>query len=155
MRNLFGFLIALFMSLITVAQPPKGTVAKGTTFGAKTDERGAVNVNDILQKLNSETETNVKVKGKVVDVCTAMGCWLKMETADGPVMVKMKDHAFFVPTDLKGKEIVVAGTAKTTVTPVSELKHYAEDAGKSKDEIAAITHPKNEIVITAKGLLVR
>jgi hypothetical protein len=77
-----------------------------------------------------------------------------METAKGNVMVKMKDHAFFVPLDLNGKEIVVDGVAKSTVTPVSELKHYAEDAGKSKEEIAKITDPKKEMVIQAKGILV-
>ena len=34
------------------------------------------------------------------------------------------------------------------------LKHYAEDAGKSKEEIAAITEPKKEITMQAKGILV-
>jgi hypothetical protein len=40
------------------------------------------------------------------------------------------------------------------VTPVKELQHYAEDAGKSKEEIAKITEPKKEIVMNAKGILV-
>ncbi len=124
------------------------------TFGAKTNVAGAVNIDDLSKKVTDKQETNVKVKGKVVEVCTQMGCWLKMETADGKIMVKMKDHSFFVPVDLNGKEIVVDGTAKMTVTPVSELKHYAEDAGKSKEEVAAIKEPKTEIVIDAKGVLV-
>jgi hypothetical protein len=34
------------------------------------------------------------------------------------------------------------------------LKHYAADAGKSKDEIAKIIEPKKEMVIQAKGILV-
>jgi hypothetical protein len=33
-------------------------------------------------------------------------------------------------------------------------KHYAEDAGKSKEEIEAIKEPKKEIVLQAKGILV-
>ncbi len=124
------------------------------TFGTKTNAVGAVNVDDLSKKVTDEQETDVKGKGKVVEVCAQMGCWLKMETARGKMMVKMKDHAFFVPVDLNGKEIVVDGTAKMTVTPISELKHYAEDAGKSKEEIAAIKETKKEIVINAKGLLV-
>ena len=137
-----------------MAQPPKGEVKKGMIFGEKTTAVGAINVNDLTESVSDEKEANVKVKGKVVEVCTQMGCWLKMETAKGNVMVKMKDHAFFVPLDLNGKEIVVDGVAKSTVTPVSELKHYAEDAGKSKEEIAKITDPKKEMVIQAKGILV-
>jgi len=39
-------------------------------------------------------------------------------------------------------------------TSVEMLRHYAEDAGKSKEEIAAIKTPKTEIVMQAKGILV-
>jgi hypothetical protein len=87
-------------------------------------------------------------------VCTKEGCWLKLETAQGKMMVKMKDHAFLVPVDINGKEVIVDGTAKMKVTSVKELQHYAEDAGKTKEEIAAIKEPKKEIVVNAKGILV-
>ena len=33
-------------------------------------------------------------------------------------------------------------------------KHYAEDAGKNKEEIDAIKEPKKEIVMQATGILV-
>ncbi len=154
MKKFISLSITVLACVITIAQPPKGTAQKGMTFGTKTHAAGAVNVDDLSKKVIGEQETDIKVKGKVAEVCTQMGCWLKMETAVGKMMVKMKDHAFFVPVDLNGKEIVVDGTAKMTVTPVSELKHYAEDAGKSKEEIAAIKEPKKEIVINAKGVLV-
>lgn len=154
MEKIITSFIAILACVITTAQTPKGTAQKGMTFGEKTNAAEAVNVDDLSKKVTGEQETDVKVKGKVVEVCTQMGCWLKMETANGKMMVKMKDHAFFVPVDLNGKEIVVDGTAKMTITPVSELKHYAEDAGKTKDEIAAIKEPKKEIVLNAKGIFV-
>jgi hypothetical protein len=108
----------------------------------------------LTTKIKEEVETPVKVKGKVVDVCTKEGCWLKMQTSNGNMMVKMKDHNFLVPVDINGKEIVVDGTAKMRVTSVKELQHYAEDAKKSKEEIAAIKEPKTEIVLNADGILV-
>jgi hypothetical protein len=154
MRTLITLAFALLSCMSVIAQPPKGEAKKGMIFGEKTTAVGALNVNDFTENVSADKEANVKVKGKVVEVCTQMGCWLKMETAKGNVMVKMKDHTFFVPLDLNGKEIVVEGVAKNTVTPVSELKHYAEDAGKSKDEIAKIIEPKKEMVIQAKGILV-
>jgi hypothetical protein len=49
---------------------------------------------------------------------------------------------------------VLDGVAKVTTTSVEELKHYAEDGGKSKEEIEKITEPKKEIEFTAKGVLV-
>jgi hypothetical protein len=37
---------------------------------------------------------------------------------------------------------------------VKELRHFAEDAKKSKAEIDAITQPKTEVNILAKGIVV-
>jgi hypothetical protein len=66
----------------------------------------------------------------------------------------MKDHSFFVPVSMNGKTIVADGTATLKETSVEMLRHYAEDGGKSKEEIAAIKEPKKEIVLQAKGILV-
>lgn len=70
------------------------------------------------------------------------------------MLIKMKDHAFLVPLSLNGKTIVVNGTATFKETSVEMQRHYAEDAGKTKEEIAAITEPKKEITMQAKGILV-
>jgi hypothetical protein len=66
----------------------------------------------------------------------------------------MKDYAFFVPTALKGKTVVLDGTAERKVTSVDEQKHYAEDAKKPQAEIDAITTPKEEIRFVANGIKV-
>lgn len=153
MKKLFFFAVACCISLLTMAQPPKGQAKQGMIFGEKTSVEGAMTTDELSEQAMDE-EMPVKVKGTVTDVCTAEGCWLKMKTSNGKMMVKMKDHAFLVPVDINGKEIVVEGTAKTKVTSVKEQQHYAEDAGKSKEEIAAIKEPKKEVVIQAKGILV-
>ena len=69
-------------------------------------------------------------------------------------MVKMSGHSFFVPLAISGKEIVIDGIAEEKLTSVEQLRHYAADAGKTKEEVAAITAPKREIIIDAKGILV-
>ena len=153
MKKVFIFFFAVCATVMVMAQPPKGPANSGMTFGQKTTKKGAIEI-DKLASMVSEDETIVKVKGKVSDVCTAEGCWLKMQTNDGKVMVKMKDHAFLVPVDINGKEIVVTGKAKIKLTSVKELQHYAEDAGKSEEEIAAIKEPKKEIILNATGILV-
>ena len=40
-------------------------------------------------------------------------------------------------------------------TSVKELQHYAEDAGKTKEEIAKIIAPKKEFAFEAKGVLMK
>jgi len=142
------------MGLSLVAQPPKVPAKKGTNFGAATTVDGAIAANELTNVLAGKTTADVKVKGKVVEVCKAEGCWIRMETASGPMLIKMKDHAFMVPLALNGKTVVVDGTAELKETSVAMLKHYAEDAGKSKAAIDAITEPKKEITLQAKGILV-
>ncbi len=38
--------------------------------------------------------------------------------------------------------------------PLSNLQHYAKDAGKSEEEIKKIKEPKKELQFVAKGVLV-
>ena len=59
-----------------------------------------------------------------------------------------------MPKDIVGKDVVLQGTAQKLTTSVEMLKHYAEDAGKSKEEIEKITQPKTEIEFIATGVLV-
>lgn len=153
MKKVLLLAVATSISLLSLADPPKGPAKKGMVFGKATTAKDAISV-DELQKKVGEEAMDVKVKGKVVEVCSKEGCWIKMQTPDGSMLVKMKDHAFLVPLALNGKDIVVSGSAKMKTTSVKELQHYAEDAGKTADEIAAIKEPKKEIVVNAKGILV-
>jgi len=154
MKKLLVLIPVILLAFMVTAQPPKGPAKKGMTFGATTTADGAVAANDIATVMNDKTTADIKVKGRVVEVCKAEGCWLRMETANGPMLIQMKDHSFFVPLAMNGKTIVADGTATFKETSVERLRHLAEDAGKSKDEIAAIKEPKKEIILQAKGILV-
>lgn len=154
MKKILLLAPALLFGFIVMAQPPEGDANSGMVFGKKTTANGAIPVAELPAKLNGKESVEIKVSGKVKEVCKAEGCWLKMETAEGAMMIKMKDHAFLVPLSMNGKTIVVDGIATLKETSVEMLKHYAEDAGKSKEEIAAIKEPKKEITMQAKGILV-
>lgn len=146
---------AVFFAFILLAQPPEVKASKGTIFGQKLNEKNAVSADALSQTLTEPGMIKeLVVLGKVSEVCTVQGCWVRMETKEGSMLVKMKDHAFLVPLALKGKKVAVEGTAAFTETSVETLRHYAEDAGKPEDEIAKITEPKKEIVFTATGLKV-
>ncbi|MTE28291.1 DUF4920 domain-containing protein [Winogradskyella ouciana] len=96
-----------------------------------------------------------KMKAKIVEVCSKKGCWMTLDMdGENKVMVKFKDYGFFMPLGAEG-EVVVNGKAFVTETPVDELRHYAEDAGKSKEEIEAITEPKLEYRFEADGVLLK
>jgi len=156
MKTICSLFVLLFISIIMHAQPPNVPADKGATFGAKTTADDAITVDQLasIMKSRQGKKTEVKIKGTVTTVCESMGCWIKIKSTDGDMMVKMKDHSFFVPLALNGKEVVIAGIAEAKETSVDELKDYAKDAGKSQNEIDAIKEPKMELTITAKGVLV-
>ena len=156
MKALYSLIILLFIAVAVHAQAPNVPADKGATFGAKTTADDAITVDQLasIMKSRQGKKTEVKIKGTVTTVCESMGCWIKIKSTDGDMMVKMKDHSFFVPLALNGKEVVIAGIAEAKETSVDELKDYAKDAGKSQNEIDAIKEPKMELTITAKGVLV-
>ncbi|MFL9484447.1 DUF4920 domain-containing protein [Chitinophagaceae bacterium LWZ2-11] len=155
MKKAFITLIVLASINIAKAQPPAGLASVGTNYGAVTNANGAVNISELPGKLQQTEIVQTKVKAKVLDVCPKKGCWLKLQVNDSTTaFVKMKDYAFFLPLDIKGKTIVLDGEAKMKTTSVEELRHYAEDAKKSKQEIDAITKPEKEIRFTASGIVV-
>ena len=97
---------------------------------------------------------NSKLIAKVDEVCQAKGCWMKLNLENGEqVMVKFKDYGFFMPKNIAGKEVIVNGLAYVNEVPVDELRHYAEDAGKSEEEIASITESKKTFSFEADGVL--
>jgi len=153
--KVFFFVLLLFVVTIGKAQPPQVPADAGAVFGAATTADGAVPVATVTSLLKNQESAQVKVVATVIDVCPKKGCWMQLEMPDqSKVFVKMKDYAFFVPTAITGKTVVIEGEVKTITTSVDELKHYAEDAKKSKEEIDAITEPKSEVRLTASGILV-
>lgn len=137
------------------AQPPAGDAKPGDWYGEKTTVQGAVNIAEIPAQLDKTEAIDTKVKAKVIDVCPKKGCWMKVQVNDSTTaFVRMKDYGFFVPVAAIGKTVVIEGEARVKNTSVEELRHYAEDAKKSKEEIAAINKPEKEIRLMAKGIVV-
>lgn len=157
MKKSILFLSAVLLSAALFAQPPAGDANVGDAYGAKVTTEKAVKPKVLKSALDKGTPVvvgeNVVIEGKVLEVCPKKGCWVKLELPNKTVAtVKMKDYGFFVPLNLEGKNIRVEGKAEVTAASVAELKHLAEDANKSQEEIDAITQPKKELKILANGI---
>ena len=159
-------IFAVAVSTVVFAQdqakkmgPPEGNALVGDVYGAQVSaksQKSAMSTATLNKKLKKAKKLeNVAVTGKVTEVCDKKGCWMTVQTDNNEkFFVKMKDYAFFVPTALKGKNVVLEGAAETKVISVDEQKHYAEDAKKSQAEIDAITKPQEEIRFVATGIKV-
>ena len=132
---------------------------KYDSFGDKISDNGMIDSKTMLNKfkaLKAGDTLNVKFASKINEVCSKKGCWMKLDLTDGTeTMVRFKDYGFFMPLDANGREVVVNGKAFVKETSVDELRHYAEDAGKTKEEIALITESKVEFAFEADGVLMK
>lgn len=133
------------------------TASADNSYGAEFDANGSISVQDFTaQMASTDVMENVTVEGEIAEVCQAMGCWVKLKNDHGEdVMIKFKDHEFFVPKDIAGKYAIVHGYGEKKEISVEERRHMAEDAGQSEEEIAMITEPKKELQIEAAGIIVK
>ncbi|MFT5777186.1 MAG: hypothetical protein ACI837_000117 [Crocinitomicaceae bacterium] len=122
----------------------------------------SVNIDNAVEvdglKIGSTTgdTSEFTFQGTITEVCAKAGCWVSVDKGDGETfMVRFKDH-FTIPPDTKpGTVAYFHGVAFNDSVPVDLLQHFAEDAGKSPEEIAEITEPKFELGFTADGIVLK
>lgn len=128
-------------------------------FGNQFDPMGAWNSAYMFgeyQKITNRDTVFAKFSAKVTEVCQSKGCWMKLNMGhDREVMVKFKDYGFFMPKDIVGKEVVVNGLAYAEEMSVADQRHFAEDGGRSKEEINKIIDPKKTYSFLADGVLLK
>ncbi len=100
---------------------------------------------------------NVQFVSTIESVCKKKGCWMKVDLgkADEQSFVRFKDYGFFMPLDGEKAEVIVHGKAFVSEISVDKLRHYAEDAGDSAEEIAKITQPKLQFNFEADGVYLK
>lgn len=129
------------------------------SFGDEINDDNVITTQQMSERYKSMSvgdTITTKMTAKVIEVCQAKGCWMTLNLDNGEeAMVKFKDYGFFMPKDISGKEVILNGKAFVNEVPVDEQRHYAEDAGKSKEEIAAITQPKKTYSFEADGVLIK
>ena len=129
------------------------------SFGEKITDEDAVSKELMAKKfetLQLGDTVNVKFSSKINEVCKSKGCWMKLDLGDQKEsLVRFTDYGFFMPLDSDNKEVIVEGRAFVTEVSIKEQQHYAEDAGKTVEEISKITEPQFTYAFEADGVLMK
>ncbi len=108
------------------------------------------------QKFIADTENIVKIEGQILSSCPMKGCWMKIKSDEDTILVRFKDYGFFVPKEgIAGDKTIINGKLSVDTLSIALLRHYAEDAGKSLEEINRITEPEVSMTFLADGVLIR
>ncbi len=160
-KTLFIGLVALSLfACKQKATPTKVDDTKGYKyFGAEINDQGTIGYDELLVKMETMDSVEAKVVGKIEGVCQVKGCWMNVVSETNaeaePMFVKFKDYGFFMPLECAGQTAIMRGKAYREITSVDELRHYAEDEGKSPEEIAQITEPMEELKFLADGVILK
>lgn len=155
-------LLALFASCQTnqttdsSEQEPLAEAISYKSYGEEILSDRAQSVFALNQLMKNQDSLNLKLTGEIEKTCKMKGCWMTIKTGDSTSMrVTFKDYGFFVPKEgMEGKNTIIEGSVTKTMTSVDVLRHYAQDEGKSAEEINAITEPLEEYAFIATGVLI-
>lgn len=163
----FNILIVTFMVFSACLAQNKPSVPTSPALinesydyiGTQFDDSDAISSGQMLgnyEKMAKSDTLASRFSGLVTEVCMAKGCWMKLKLGNGKEsMVKFKDYGFFVPQELVGKEVVVNGLAYVEEMSVGDQRHFARDAGKSEEEVAAIIMVEKKYAFEADGVLIK
>jgi hypothetical protein len=153
----FTIVAAAVLAWLVIAgcQTAPHTSTQWNTYGevVKFDETSQV----ALGSLKGH-EKNVWVNGIITEVCSHQGCWIKLKDPKNPaaedLFIRTRDHAFLVPRNSHGHAARIYGDAEISELSVDDLRHYAEEAGKSEAQIAAITQPRRTVTFWADTIVI-
>ena len=128
------------MKLLIVLFIAAGSLLTGaeTKLGKPLAAKEPVAIGALLAKPADYVGKTVQVKGRIVEVCQEMGCWMYLADAQGnKIRIKVNDGEIVFPKDGAGR----AGTAEGVFTKqeltreqaVERAREEAKDTGKKFD----------------------
>lgn len=120
----------------------------------KVEESAAISVSELVNRMDkSKDPQTVTIKAPLSAVCQNAGCWVQVPKPDGKQLtVRFKNHFTIPPSTPIGTESFIHGVAYWDTVSVKVLRHYAEDAGKSLEEINKITKPEFKLNFEGDGI---
>jgi len=156
------FLIPFILIVASACNGPATTgeqadeTASLSYFGDTISEDDAIEASLLDSVMKDKDRMSIKVSGTISEVCQRKGCWMNVDLGNNQTMtVRFKDYGFFVPKDAAGKTVVIDGEAFHDTVSVADLQHYADDAGKTQEEIAQITEPEISLSFEARGVIIK
>lgn len=134
-----------------VAPAPSG---RGAVYGSKPQLNQTLSLAEVQKRAAQLEGRDVRIAGNITGICPKKGCWLRLEDGDQEVFVKFKDYSFFVPRHLSGHPVALEGRVKVETVSEAERRHYAEDAGKSPEEIAKIVGDEIQLTMLAHSVTI-
>ena len=146
--NLLSIIVLVFQNVIS----QENSKFYGEMFSISELEDYSSLRNDIM----TNYQRDIKIEGEILSSCPMKGCWMKIKSEQDTILVRFKDYGFFVPKKgIEGDKAIVHGKMSVETLSIDLLRHYAEDAGKTEEEINDIKEPKVSFTFLADGVYIK
>ena len=119
-------------------------------FGAPLELEETTRLGVVLANPERFTDTPVRIRGRLTDLCQKKGCWTVVQDGDAVARVRFRDYGFFLPPDALGRTALIEGVASIRTLSEREARHYAAESRGGDPE--AIDGPQHEVGIVASGV---
>ena len=126
-----GVLLSVGVSadVVRLSEPVEST-DRFETFGAPLpDALPPVSLSTLLENGADNLDREILVETRVAQVCQAKGCFFIAQEGEHAVRVSFKDYSFFVPSDISGRTVTLAGSLVRRELSEAQAAHLNEDAG--------------------------
>lgn len=146
----------LFIFVLIFVSCNNQPVSNTTYYGDLIDDKNILKISESKKEISSSGKVRAKIQGEILATCAKKGCWMDLKVDNDTLMVRFKDYGFFVPKEgVEGKTAIISGEIFYDTLSVELLRHYAEDAGKSSEEINLIVEPEYTLAFTAHGVIIK
>lgn len=110
--------VVLFFSAIAGLAMAGSVAASQDWFGQSPESEVApVGVAEVLADSDALMDQPLTITGRMTDVCTRRGCWAVFEDNGDMLRVKVRDHNFAIPSELRGPAVAHGVLSKVEISP--------------------------------------
>lgn len=117
--------------VVRLSEPVEATETH-ETFGSPLPEQpDEISLTTLLDNGQQYLDQAVVVRTRVAQVCQAKGCFFIAQDGAHAARVSFKDYSFFVPSDISGRTVTLAGSLVRRELSEEQAAHLNDDAGGS------------------------
>ena len=140
--TLIGMLVSGLLSAdaVRLSEPVEATEAYETFGSPLPDADEVIDLGTLLDNSSEYLDRVVLVKTRVAQVCQAKGCFFIAQEGAHAARVSFKDYSFFVPSDISGRTVTLAGSLIRKELSEAQAAHLNEDAGGGNAIRSGVQH---------------
>jgi len=145
----------LFALLLTISAGAQQHAAlpHGTVYGTKPGS-SMMPATKLETYMDTRPRINTTIEGKVIKVTKTKGGWFELDAGNGKIInAHFKDYAVTIPTDLKGRTVIIEGVAQKQFI-ADDSQHFAGDTVTGKKQHSVNANPRQSLTFEVSGLMV-